>query len=125
LLFGPAGAATHTLLGGLAGAAIQHVLFLGYRQMPFACAYAPIENPKIVWPAAAAVFLLFSNGFATLVRPALQSPHYSVLLALILLAATLLTALADRRMRRDRLPVLFEQRLPAGVQRLDLFEHSL
>ena len=48
----------HSLFGFLIALATLDAVFLGYRKLPFACSHVPIENPKLLWPAAAAVFCL-------------------------------------------------------------------
>jgi len=125
VLFGPITAVFHSLCGFLIAIATLDGVFLGYRKLPFACSHVPIENPKLLWPAAAAGFLLVTYGFAYLERFALQTPTRAAVLCAMLGAIVLVTKLLDRAQRRERLPVNFDEGPTPATQRLGLFEHLL
>jgi hypothetical protein len=125
VLFGPITAVFHSLFGFLIALATLDGVFLGYRKLPFACSHVPIENPKLLWPAAAAGFLLVTYGFAYLERFALQTTARAVALCAILAAIVFMTKLIDRAQRRERLPVNFDEGPTPATQRLGLFEHLL
>jgi hypothetical protein len=125
VLFGPTTAVFHSLFGFLIALATLDGVFLGYRKLPFACSHVPIENPKLLWPAAAASFLLVTYGFAYLERFALQTPTRAAVLCAILGAIVLVIKLIDRAQRRERLPVNFDEGPTPATQRLGLFEHLL
>jgi hypothetical protein len=123
VLFGPITAVIHSLVGFLLATATLDGVFLGYRKLPFACSHVPIENPKLLWPAGAASFLLVTYGFAYIERFALQTPMRAAVLCTILGAIVLMTKLIDRAQRRERLPVIFDEGPVPATQRLGLFEH--
>ena len=125
LLFGPVTAVVHSLLGLLFATATLDAMFLGYRKLPFACSHVPIENPRLLWPAAAASFLLVAYGFGYLERSALQTLAGTAALGAILGAIVLMTKLIDRAQRRERRPVNFHEGPVPPTQRLGLFEHVL
>ena len=125
LLFGPVTAVVHSLLGLLFATATLDAMFLGYRKLPFACSHVPIENPRLLWPAAAASFLLVAYGFGYLERSALQTLTGTAALGAILGAIVLMTKLIDRAQRRERRPVNFHEGPVPPTQRLGLFEHVL
>jgi hypothetical protein len=121
-LFGFANASVHTIAGILIATTIQNVMFLGYRKVPFACAYVPIQNPKLRWPASVAAFLILSNVFAAACRFGLESPMRAALLFAISSAAVLLTTFIDRVSRRERVLVNFNEGPPPTTERLRLFD---
>ncbi len=123
VLFGPITAAIHSLFGFLVATATLDSVFLGYRKLPFACTHVPIENPKLLWPAAAASFLLVTYGFAYIERFALQTPTRAAVLCTVLGAIVLTTKLIDRAQRRERVPVNFDEGPVPATQRLGLFDH--
>ena len=125
LLFEPITAVIHSLLGFLFATAILDLMFLGYRKLPFACSHVPIENPKLLWPAAAASFLVVAYGFGYIERLALATPTGKAVLGAMLGAIVLVTKLIDRAQRRERLPVNFHEGPAPATQRLGLFEHVL
>jgi hypothetical protein len=125
VLFGPITALFHSLFGFLLAIATLDGVFLGYRKLPFACSHVPIENPKLLWPAAAAGFLFVTYGFAYLERFALQTPTRAAVMCAIIGTIVLLTKLIDRAQRRERLPVNFDEGPTPATQRLGLFEHLL
>jgi len=122
-LFGFTIAVVHSIYGFMVATATLGGLFLGYRQLPFACSYMPIENPKLLWPAGLATVLLATYGFAGLERLALQTVTRTVGLGVALGAIVLLIRVIDRSNRRERLPVNFDERPAPATQRLGLFEH--
>ena len=89
-LFGPVTAVVHSLFGFLIAMATLDGVFLGYRKLPFACSHVPIENPKLLWPAAVASFLLVTYGFAYVERYALQTPTRAAGLCAVLGAIVLM-----------------------------------
>jgi hypothetical protein len=121
-LFGFAIALVHAIYGFMVATATLDGLFLGYRQFPFACGYAPIENPKLLWPAGLTTVLLVTYGFADVERWALQTAARTAGLGAVLGAIVLLVKITDRANRRERLPVNFDERPPLATQRLGLFE---
>ena len=122
-LFGSVTALIHSLCGLLFGVAALDAMFLGYRKLPFACSYLAVENPKVVWPLAAAGFFLVTHGFARVERVALQTPTFTVVLCAALAAVVLAVKVVDRAQRRERLAVDFDEKPPLPTQRLGLFEH--
>jgi hypothetical protein len=122
-LFGFAGAVLHSIYGlGLAVATVE-ALFLSYRQVPFACSYLPIENPKLVWPAALGTGLLLTYGFAGVEARALQTVAGTTGLAAALGAIVLVFRIVGGANRCDGQPVNFDQRPASATQRLGLFEN--
>jgi hypothetical protein len=125
LLFGPVTAVIHSLLGLLFATATLDGMFLGYRKLPFACSHVPIENPRLLWPAAAASFLVVAYSFGYIERFALQTLTGTAVLGAILGAIVLMTKLIDRAQRCERRPVNFHEGPVPATQRLGLFEHVL
>jgi hypothetical protein len=121
-LFGRSSGVVHTLFGILLMTAILDVMFLTYRKMPFACGYVPIQNPKLLWPAGVAVFLLGNFGFASAARFGLQTPIRSALFCLILCTAIVVVKAVDWAMRRERAVLDFNEGPPPATQRLGLFD---
>jgi hypothetical protein len=121
-LFGIRIAVVHSIYGFMVATATLDGLFLGYRQLPFACSYMPIENPKLLWPAGLSTVLLLTYGFAGVERSALQTTAGTVGLAAALAVIVLLIKTIDRVKRRERLPVNFDERPALATQRLGLFE---
>jgi hypothetical protein len=122
-LFGPGIAVLHSLLVLLLAVAALDLILLSYRKLPFACGYVPLENPKIVWPAALLALLLVSYGFANAERWALQTPVRSLVFAVALGASVVLARVADRAERRERRPMDFDGRPRPMTQRLGLQDH--
>ena len=121
-LFGPATALVHSLFGFLFGVAALDSMFLGYRRVPFACSYLPIGDPKLLWPAGAAILLVVPYAFAEIERFTLQSPVRSAVFGATLGGIVLLTKMVDRVRRRHRRPVDFGETPAPPTQRLRLFE---
>jgi hypothetical protein len=121
-LFGPSVAVVHTLYGFLFALAVLDGLFIGYRKMPFACSYVPIQNLKLLWAAGAPAFLIVTYGVAYVERLALQSPFQTALLMALLGGVVTMTRLADRSGRRDRVPLDFDEGPAPATQRLGLFD---
>ena len=121
-LLGVVNALVHTLFAlGFAILALE-ALFLSYRKFPFACSYVPVENPKIVWPAALVSLLLVTYGYAALERWALQTPARTTALGAGLVVMVVVIKAVDRVSRRERRPIVFDDRPTQATQRLDLFE---
>jgi hypothetical protein len=76
----------------------------------------------IVWPAALISLLLVTYGFAALERWALQTPMGTVALGSGLVVMVVFVKAVDRSRRRERRPIVFDDRPPQATQRLDLFE---
>ena len=121
-LFGAWIAAAHSLAGLLLAVVVRDALFLNYRQVPFACSYTPIENPKLVWPAGLATGLLITYGFAAIEARALQTPPATMVLVTTLTAMILSLRIVDRNGRANGLPVDFDERPRPATQRLGLFD---
>jgi hypothetical protein len=121
-LFGFTFAMLHSICGFIMAVALLDVLFLGYRQFPFACSYVPIENPKLLWPAGLATGLLLTYGFAGIEMRALQSPARAAALAGALAAIVIVIRIVDGANRREAQPMNFDERPAAATQRLGLFE---
>jgi hypothetical protein len=121
-LFGFAAALLHSICGLAFAAAMLDALFLNYRQLPFACSYVPVENPKLLWPAGLAIGLLLTYGFAGLEARSLQSPLRTAVLAAVLGVIVLAIRRVDDANRREVHPVDFEERPRLATQRLGLFE---
>jgi hypothetical protein len=122
LLLGVVTALAHTLFALCFAILAMEALFLPYRKFPFACSYVPVENPKIVWPAALVGLLLVTYGYACLERWALQTPARTTALGAALVVMVLFVKAIDRVWRRERRPIVFDDRPRQATQRLDLFE---
>jgi hypothetical protein len=116
-------AVAHSFAGLIFGAVTLDALLLRYRKLPFACAYVPIENPKLAWPAAAAGLLIVTYGAAGMERWALGSAPRAIASGIALLAAARLVRAIDSDRRRERRPIDFDDRPAAATQRLGLFDH--
>jgi hypothetical protein len=123
LLFGWVVAIVHAVYGFTFATILLDVLFVGYRKMPFACSYLPIENPKLLWPVGIASLLLVTYGFADVERFALRTVTGAIGLAAALGTMAFATKLVDRAGRRERLALDFDERPALATQRLGLFEH--
>lgn len=121
-LFGVATAAVHALVGCLLGVAALHALFLGYRKVPFACAYLPLGDPKLLWSGGAAALLFVPYVFAYVERAALSSPGSTALLAATLAGIILTIRISDRIQRRERRQLDFDERPAPPTQRLGVLE---
>ena len=122
-LLGAAAALAHSLFCALIAAVASGVLFLWYRKLPFACSHLPIENPKLVWPAAFAGLLLVSYGFAAAEQWALQTGVRTVTFGATIAAIAFLVRAVDRAWRSERLRIDFDDRPALATQRLGLFDH--
>jgi hypothetical protein len=123
VLFGFTIAVVHSIFVFLAATTLLDGVFFTYRQLPFACSYVPIQNPKVVWPAGATALLALAYGLSGLERWALQTEARTTALGASLVAIAVLVTIADRANRRERLPVDFDARPTLATQRLGLFEH--
>ena len=120
VLLGTTAAIVHTWFGvGLAIAALD-ALFLSYRKLPFACGYVPVENPKIVWPAAFVGLMLLTYGFALAERRALDSGVIGIAFGLLLGGVVLGIKAVDSARRRERQAVDFDGRPTPTTQQLGL-----
>lgn len=122
-LLGAGIAIVHSLLVLLLASIFLDVLLLWYRRLPFVCAYVPIENPKIVWPAAGVTLLVVSYAFAMAERWALQAFAPALVFTMTLGASTLLVRWADGKQRRERCPLDFDGQPRPTAQRLGLQDH--
>jgi hypothetical protein len=122
VLLGAVTALVHTLFALCFAILTLEALLLSYRKFPFACSYVPIENPKIVWPAALISLLLVTYGFSAVERWALQTLVRTVALGAGLVVMVVFVKAVDRLWRRERRPIVFDDRPPQATQRLDLFE---
>ena len=122
---GVAVAMLHTWFVLLLGGACLEAGFLVYRAVPFACAYRPIENPKLVWPATAVGLLLVTYGFAVLEHWALGTLLPAVGFSALLAGVVFSLRLVDRVVSRTPTPVLFEERPTPHTQRLGLYDHVM
>lgn len=82
-----------------------------------------MENPKVLWPAGLASFLLVTYGFASAERFALTSATRTAVFGAALSLIVLVVKIIDREHRRERVPVNFDERPAPATQRLGLFEH--
>ena len=121
-VLGLATALVHSLYGFLFAVAALDGVFLGYRKLPFACSYLPLENVKLLWSAGAASVLLVTYGFARVERFALQSPAHTVVLGAALIGLVVALRLVDGAERRERLSVNFDEKPAPPTQRLGLLE---
>jgi len=117
-------AAAHTIYAFIVAATLLDVVFLSYRQVPFACSYVPIQNPKVIWPAGVTTLLALAYSLAGVERWALQTALRTVGLGATLVAIMALVTMADRAYRRERRPVDFDARPAFATQRLGLFESA-
>jgi hypothetical protein len=122
-LLGAATAIVHSLFCALIAKVATGMLFLSYRKLPFACSYVPVENPKLVWPAAFACLLLVSYGFAAAEHWALQTGVRTVTFGATLAGIAFLVRAIDRAWRNERLRIDFDGRPALATQRLGLFDH--
>jgi hypothetical protein len=113
----------HSAFGMLFVAAALDVLFLSYRKLPFACTYIPIQNPKFVWPAGFVGLLLVTYGFATAERWALQTTVHAVWFTVVLTIVLWAAKAIDSKWRRERNPLVFDDRPVFTTERLGLSEH--
>jgi hypothetical protein len=121
-LFGFVAALVHSLFGFLVAVAVLDGMFLGYRRVPFACSYLPIENLKLIWSGGTATFLLATYGIAYVERLALPSPARTAALGATLGGIVFAIKLLDRAQRRERRPVNVDEGPAPPTQRLGLFE---
>jgi len=121
-LFGVATALVHALFGCLLGAAALDGLFLGYRKVPFACAYLPLGDPKLLWSGGAAALLFVPYVFAYVERAALSSPGSTAVLAATLAGIVLTIRISDRIQRRECRQLDFDERPAPPTQRLGVLE---
>jgi hypothetical protein len=121
-LFGVATAVVHALVGCLLGIAALDALFLGYRKVPFACAYLPLGDPKLLWSGGAAALLFVPYVFAYVERAALSSPGSTAVLAATLAGIVLTIRISDRIQRRERRQLDFDERPAPPTQRLGVLE---
>jgi len=121
-LFGLRISVAHSIFGFLFAMATLDGLFLGYRQLPFACSYVPIENPKLLWPAGLSTVVLVAYEFANVERWAMQTTARTAWLFIGLAALVVLIKIIDRAQRRERPPMNFDARPAWATQRLGLFE---
>jgi hypothetical protein len=122
-LLGMADAVIHTLFGVAFAIAAIDGLFLLYRKLPFACGYVPIENPKIVWPAAFAGLLLTTHFLAMAERWALETGTGEIALGTVLAATVILLRAIDSTRRRERKAIDFDGLPTPPTQRLGLSAH--
>jgi hypothetical protein len=122
-LLGYATAIVHSLFSLLVATAATGVLFMSYRKMPFACSYVPIENPKLVWPAAFAALLSATYGLAAAEHWALQAGARSVTFGAVLGGIAILVQVIDRVWRCEPQSIDFDDRPADATQRLGLFDH--
>lgn len=121
-LFGAVTALVHALFGCLFAVAALDGLFLRYRKVPFACAYLPLGDPKLLWSGGAATLLLVPYVFASVERAALRSPGGTAALAAALAGIVLTIKIVDRGQRRERQQLDFDERPAPPTQRLGVFE---
>jgi len=124
VLFGFTIAVVHTVCAFLVAMTLLDGAFLTYRQLPFACSYVPIQNPKVIWPAGLTTVLMLAYGFSDLERWALQTAARTAGLGATLVAIAVVVKISDRAKRRERLPVDFDARPAFATQRLGLFESN-
>ena len=121
-LFGLLPALVHSLVGCLFGIAALDVLFLWYRRVPFACSYLPMGDPKLLWSAGTAIFLLLPYAFAQVERVVLQSTMSTLTFIAMLGGIVVMLKIVDRVRRRERLPLNFDEPPAPPTQRLGVFE---
>jgi hypothetical protein len=115
-------ALVHSVAGCLFGVAALDVLFIGYRRVPFACSYLPMGDPKLLWSAGAAAFLLVPYAFAQLEWIAVQSTIAAVAFVATLGGIVVIIKVVDQLRRRDRVPLNFDEAPAPPTQRLGVFE---
>jgi hypothetical protein len=121
-LFGTGTALVHALVGCLFAVVALDGLFLGYRKAPFACAYLPLGDPKLLWSGGAALLLLVPYAFAFIEREALRSPASTAAFTAALVGLVLTIKIVDKVRRRERQPLDFDERPAPPTQRLGVFE---
>jgi hypothetical protein len=115
-------ALVHSLVGCLFGIAVLDLLFLWYRRVPFACSYLPMGDPKLLWSAGTAIFLLLPYAFAQVERVVLQSTMSTLTFIAMLGGIVVMLKVVDRVRRRERLPLNFDEPPAPPTQRLGVFE---
>jgi hypothetical protein len=121
-LFGFAVGLVHALLGCLFAVAALDAVFISYRKVPFACAYLPLGDPKLLWSGGAAALLLVPYAFAVVERAALASPLRTAGFAAALCGIVLAIRIIDRVRRRERQQLDFDERPAPPTQRLGVFD---
>ena len=120
VLWGPAVAALHLLLGLAVALVTVEWLFLGFPKIPFTCTYLPGKaNLRVTWPRHAAVFFLYCGLVPRLGAWLLTHPlAYGASLALLFVAWR---ALARRREEEGRARLLvFDEKADPHVTVLGL-----
>jgi hypothetical protein len=93
-----------------------------YRKVPFACAYLPLGDPKLLWSGGAAALLIVPYAFAYIERAVVESSARTAALAATLAGIVLTIKIIDRVQRRERQQLDFDERPAPPTQRLGVFE---
>jgi hypothetical protein len=112
-------AAAHAVTGTGVALLLLDILFLNYRNLPFASGYVRSEDLKAVGPLYVAAMLIGAVTLAGLERAALASVPGEVAFFAALGALLISVHALDRSRRRTRFPIDFDER-PSGAIRLEL-----
>lgn len=118
LVAGPSTALLHALAGFAGALLLLEVLLFGYDKVPFTCTYVPDENMKALGPLYLLMFLVGAATFARLEARVIQSVPGTLLLAAVLIAASLVVRLVSN-WRASPGPMVFDEG-PEAMQRLGL-----
>jgi len=118
-ILGPRIAALHAVTGMGVALLLLELLFLNYRNLPFALGYVRSEDLKAVGPLYVLAMLVGAVALAALERAALGSvPGEAAFFGALVVLLIGVHAL-DRSHRRTRVPIDFDER-PSGAIRLEL-----
>jgi hypothetical protein len=123
LLLGARAALLHVTCVLAASLVLLESLFVGFTQMPFACAYLPSPNRRLTWPLMVATLCALAFGFVLLERSALIAVSRTLTLVMALTAAFVVLRVLDaRRQRRTRADLAFDAKPELPTLRLGLGE---
>jgi hypothetical protein len=113
-------AVVHLAFGVLVALALRDVLFFGYRKVPLASAYIPVDGLSGIVPVVIVVGLLAIRGTAVCERAALDSRQGIAILLGAAAAIAGLVRMADVVQRRTRRFVDLNEAPAPATQRFDL-----
>ncbi len=123
MMMGTWTAAAHSVIAWLFARALLDALLLAYRQLPFACSYLPLDNPKVVWPVGVCGLVGLSYLGAAAEQWAAASLFRWLELAMLLGILSAGLKWVDGIGRRVRRPVNFNDSPAPATQRLGLQNH--
>jgi hypothetical protein len=120
LILGPRIAAAHAVTGIGVALLLLELLFLNYRNVPFALGYVRSEDLKAVGPLYVLAMLIGAVTLAGLERAALASVPGEVAFFGALVALLVSVHALDRSRRRTPVLIDFDERPSGTIQRLEL-----